>query len=169
MTRLSDTLDDADRSRLSRALASGVLEAITTAGLQAIVLTSDLDVTNWAREHEATTCGDPGTGLSDAVRAGVLTVGGAPWLAIHADLPLVTSDAIAAVADAGRSTTVLVPSYDGGTTVIASHGTFPFSYGVGSFQRHYASTPEATVIVSPELSVDIDTELGLELVPELFE
>jgi len=94
---------------------------------------------------------------------------GAPWLVIHADLPLVTSDAIAAVADASQSTTVLVPSYDGGTTVIASRGTFPFSYGVGSFQRHYASAPNATIIVSPELSIDIDTEHGLEFVRELFE
>ena len=165
MTRLSSTLDDRSRSRLSQGLASGVLAAISTAGLRAIVVTSDRDVANWAREHEAAICRDPGTGLSDAVHAGVSTVEGAPWLAIHADLPLVTPEAIAAVADANRSTTVLVPSYDGGTTVIAGRGPFPFSYGIGSFQRHYASAPDATVIVSPELSIDIDTPRGLELVP----
>ena len=95
-------------------------------------------------------------------------VGTAPWLMIHSDLPLITPRAIEVVADACESTTVIVPSYDGGTTVIASRGSFDFSYGIGSFQRHYASAPEATIISSPELSIDIDTPHGLELVRDLL-
>ena len=168
MTRLSGVLDPQQRSELAHRLASLMIEAVAAAGLQPIVITSSDEVARWAHRHVATVLGDPGDGLSAAVRAGVSTIGSGQWIVVHADLPLVTPQAIVAVVDASRSTTVLVPSYDGGTTVIGGHGTFPFSYGVGSFQRHYASAPEATVMVSPELSIDIDTEQGLALVPDLL-
>jgi 2-phospho-L-lactate guanylyltransferase len=166
MTRLSDILTSEQRSHLSRTLASGVLTAVTAVGLRAIVITSDDDVNRWAQEHEATVCEDPGAGLSEAAHAGVSMIGVTSWLMVHADLPLVTPDSIAGVAKACESTTIIVPSYDGGTSVIGSRGHFPFSYGIGSFQRHYASAPTATVIVSPELSIDIDTAHGLGLLVE---
>jgi 2-phospho-L-lactate guanylyltransferase len=168
MTRLTSVLDPQRRSDLARRLASRVLEAVSAAGLQTIVITSSDDVASWAQGNMASVHEDPGAGLSEAVSSCVSAIGSAPWLVVHADLPLVTPQAIAAVARASRSATALAPSYDGGTTVIAGRGTFPFSYGIGSFQRHFASVPHATVIVSPELSVDIDTELGLDLIPELL-
>ncbi|MEN8239712.1 MAG: NTP transferase domain-containing protein [Actinomycetota bacterium] len=168
MTRLSETLDSDERSRLSRILASRLLTAIATAGLQTTVITASDEVATWARQQSAAVCEDQGGGLTGAVHAGVSMVGSSPWLVVHADLPLVTAHAIAAVAEACRSTTVIAPSYDGGTAVIGGRGSFPFSYGVGSFQRHYASAPNATVIISPEFGIDIDTERGLELVPELL-
>jgi 2-phospho-L-lactate guanylyltransferase len=165
MTRLSDVLDLEQRSHLARTLASAVLAATEGAGMRVIVITSAAEVTAWAKERAVGVCEDPGTGLSGAAHAGVSLVGAAPWLIIHADLPLVTPRAIETVANACDSTTVIVPSYDGGTTVIASRGSFAFAYGIGSFQRHYASTPDATIISSPELSIDIDTPRGLALVP----
>ena len=168
MTRLEGVLDPQQRSDLARRLASRVLDAVSAVGLQTIVITSSDDVARWAQENKAAVHEDPQTGLSEAVNSCVSAIGFAPWLVVHADLPLVTPRAIASVVTASRSATVFAPSYDGGTTVIAGHGTFPFAYGIGSFRRHYASAPHATVIVSPELSVDIDTELGLELVPELL-
>jgi 2-phospho-L-lactate guanylyltransferase len=168
MTRLSGDLDLEQRSQLSRSLASNVLATIEAAGMRAIVITSSTEVTAWAQQLTAGICEDPGTGLSGAARAGVSMVGTAPWLMIHADLALITPRAIEVVADTCESTTVIVPSYDGGTTVIASRGSFHFSYGIGSFQRHYASAPEATIISSPELSIDIDTPHGLEFIPELL-
>ncbi|MCL1588675.1 MAG: 2-phospho-L-lactate guanylyltransferase [Actinomycetia bacterium] len=169
MTRLASVLDPQKRSDLARMLASRVLDAVSAAGLETIVVTSSDDVARWARGNKASVHKDPRTGLSDAINSCVSAVGSAPWLVIHADLPLVTPLAIATVARASRSAMVIVPSYDGGTTVIAGNGTFPFAYGIGSFQRHYATAPHATIIVSPELSADIDTELGLELVPELLD
>jgi len=169
MTRLTSVLDPQQRSDLARRLASRVLDAVSDAGLQTIVITSSDDVARWAQGNEAAVHKDPRTGLSEAVNSCVSTVGSAPWLVVHADLPLVTPRAIASVARASRSATVLAPSYDGGTTVIAGQGTFPFAYGIGSFQRHYASAPHATIIISPELSVDIDTAHGLGLVPELLD
>jgi 2-phospho-L-lactate guanylyltransferase len=168
MTRLTNVLDPQQRSDLARRLASRVLEAVSAAGLQTIVITSSDDVASWAQGNMASVHEDPGAGLSEAVSSCISAIGSAPWLVVHADLPLVTPQAIVGVARASRSATALAPSYDGGTTVIAGRGTFPFSYGIGSFQRHYASTPDATIIVSPELSVDIDTKLGLDLVPDLL-
>jgi 2-phospho-L-lactate guanylyltransferase len=162
MTRLTSVLDPQQRSDLARRLASRVLDAVSAAGLQTIVITSSDDVARWAQGSKAAVHEDPQTGLSEAVSSCVSAVGSAPWLVVHADLPLVTPRAIASVATASRSATVLAPSYDGGTTVIAGHGTFPFAYGIGSFRRHYASAPHATIIVSPELSVDIDTPASLE-------
>jgi 2-phospho-L-lactate guanylyltransferase len=168
MTRLTSVLDPQQRSVLARRLASGVLEAVSGAGLHTIVITSSDDVARWAHRNTATVHEDPQMGLSEAISACVLSIRSAPWLVIHADLPLVTPQAITAVAEASRSASVLAPSYDGGTTVIAGQGPFPFSYGVGSFQRHYASAPGARIIVSPELSIDIDTKQGLKLIPELL-
>lgn len=168
MTRLADTLDHEERSDLARSLANGVLDSVARTGLETIVITSDSDVSQWARQHSATICEDPGTGLSEAASAGVSMVGTAPWFLIHADLPLVTTGSIHTIAHACVTTTVIVPSYDGGTTVIGGRGPFAFSYGIGSFRRHFASAPDAMVIVSPKLSIDIDTEHGLELIPGLI-
>jgi 2-phospho-L-lactate guanylyltransferase len=168
MTRLTSVLDPQQRSNLAHRLASRVLDAVSATGLQTIVITSSDDVAIWAQRNTAAVHQDPGTGLSEAVGSCVSAIGSAPWLVVHADLPLITPQAIAAVARASQSATALAPSYDGGTTVIAGRGNFPFSYGIGSFQRHFASAPHATVIVSPELSVDIDTKLGLDLVPDLI-
>lgn len=168
MTRLTSVLDTRQRSDLARRLASRVLDAVSAAGLATIVITSSDDVARWAQGNTAAVHEDPQLGLSEAVSSCVSAIGSTPWLVVHADLPLVTPRAIAVVAEASRSASVLAPSYDGGTTVIAGRGTFAFSYGIGSFQRHYASAPHATIIVSPELSVDLDTAHGLELLPELL-
>lgn len=161
MTRLSGILDTSDRSELSRRLASRVLTSLNAADIRTVVITSDETVSLWAQRHDSSVCDDPGTGLSRAAQAGVSMVGSSPWLVIHADLPLVTPHAIETVANACRSATVIVPSYDGGTTVLGGRGPFPFSYGPGSFQRHYASAPNATVVVTPELGIDIDTPRAL--------
>jgi len=70
-------------------------------------------------------------------------------------------------AGAASNTTVLVPSQDGGTNLIASEGPFPFAYGPGSFHRHFASVPRATIISTAELSIDIDSPTQLAAFPEL--
>jgi 2-phospho-L-lactate guanylyltransferase (CobY/MobA/RfbA family) len=64
--------------------------------------------------------------------------------------------------------TVLVPSSDGGTNVIASRGWFPFAFGPNSFEHHFATVPTAAVMPSPELSIDIDTPVHLSVFPEVL-
>jgi len=167
MTRLQPVLSPQERSSLARVLAEGVVAATTDAGLRTLVVTASDDVWRWAVGRGLSVCDDPGSGLSAAAAAGVACGGDKPWMVVHADLPLVTSSAIAGIAQAAISSTVIVPSSDGGTTVICGYGRFPFSYGKGSFHRHLAAAPRAKVFVSAQLSVDIDTPEHLDSFPAL--
>ena len=162
MSRLAATLDTVARTRLIRDLASRVVRAGIGAGLDVGIVTSDRDVRAWADRLCVDSLVDPGQGLNAAASSATAGTRG-PWIIAHADLPLVTAVAlrrIAGLAEAGH--TVLVPSLDGGTTIIASWGAFRFSYGPGSFHRHLAAAPTAVVVSSAVLSVDIDTPLQLE-------
>ena len=167
MTRLAPVLSSQERSSLARVLAERVVAATADAGLRTLVVTASDDVWRWAVGRGLSVCDDPGSGLSAAAVAGVACGGDKPWIVIHADLPLVTSAAVAGVAQAAINSTIIVPSHDGGTTVICGYGRFPFSYGTGSFHRHLAAEPRAKVFVSPQLSVDIDTPEHLVSLPAL--
>jgi 2-phospho-L-lactate guanylyltransferase (CobY/MobA/RfbA family) len=92
-----------------------------------------------------------------------------PWIMLHADLPLVTASSLLRVAEAASSAPVLVPSHDGGTNAIGAQGPFPFAYGTGSFHRHFAAVPNATIISTAELAIDIDSPAQLAAFPELIE
>ncbi len=161
MTRLADSLDVAARTRLIRDLAVRVIRAGIDAGLDVMVVTSDRGVRTWADGLGLDVLEDPGQGLNSAASSATAGTRG-PWIVAHADLPLVDASAlrrIAGLVEAGH--TVLVPSLDGGTTIVASRGDFPFSYGPGSFHRHLAAVPAAVVVPSAVLSIDIDTSLQL--------
>ena len=56
-------------------------------------------------------------------------------------------------------TTVLAPSRDGGTNLIAGTGHFAFAYGPGSFVRHIAAAAGAAplVLIRTGLAVELDT------------
>jgi len=166
MTRLSDVLDSDARVELSMALAAKLLTAAREAGLSCLVVTADRYVGQWAVDHGATTIRDPGGGLDAAVSGAVAAVDG-PWIVAHADLPFVTASALASVAAIAEGSTVLVPSLDGGTTIVAGYGAFPFSFGPSSFHRHLAATPQARVVTSGALSIDVDTPRHLQAVRDL--
>lgn len=168
MTRLRFILGPEDRTRLSRELAARAATAARGADLDIVVVSSDPQVKHWASTVSAECWPDAGIGLSAAAAAATLSLDQLPWLVLHADLPLVDPAALGRVAEASTSGTVLVPSHDGGTNVIASAGEFPFMYGRGSFHRHFAAAPDATIISDPRLSIDIDTPLQLSSFPELL-
>lgn len=156
MSRLAGVLPVARRIDLSRTLAERVADAIVEAGCEMLVVTSDDDVTRWASKR-ATVVPDPGIGLDGAAAAGVARCP-AQWIVIHADLPLIDTEALGlllTLPDDGRL--ALVPSPDGGTTAIAGSGAFPFSFGPGSFHRHLARAPDARIVTDARLSVDLDT------------
>lgn len=169
MTRLEAVLSARKRSALARELAERVVGATKKAGLQTIVVTAHDDVWRWAVGRGLSVCDEPGLGLSAAAAAGVACGGDKPWMVVHADLPLITSDSISKLAREAMDDPVIVPSLDGGTTVICGWGRFPFSYGVGSFHRHLAAAPQARVHVSAQLSVDIDTPEHLAAFPDLMD
>ncbi|GMQ93036.1 MAG: hypothetical protein BMS9Abin12_0513 [Acidimicrobiia bacterium] len=169
MSRLSGVLSPRRRTKLSRALCSVAVSAARNAELDVVVISSSPDVTNWAEVGGLHVWSDPGRGLSAAASAAVARMGRDPWIVLHADLPLVSAAALRQVSEACEDAAVLVPSHDGGTNVIASHGPFPFSYGLGSFHRHFAAVPDASIISTSELSIDIDSPAQLAAFPELVE
>lgn len=166
MTRLGEVLDGDARAELSRVLAERLLAAARAAGLSILVVTANREVERWAVDRGAATIPDPGAGLDAAVSAAVASVDG-PWIVAHADLPFVTASALASVAAGAIRSAVLVPSLDGGTTVVAGRGAFPFSFGPSSFHRHLAAAPHARIEASRDLSIDIDTPRHLRAVRDL--
>lgn len=168
MSRLETVLAPELRTALSRWLCKTAVSAAQTAGLDVIVVSSSPEVREWTHADGIETWPDPGTGLSAAMAEAVGRMGANPWIALHADLPLLTAAALTEVARQPGDRTVLVPSHDGGTNVIRSSGAFPFSYGPGSFHRHFAAAPNAVVISRPELSIDIDSPAQLAVFPKLI-
>jgi 2-phospho-L-lactate guanylyltransferase len=168
MSRLSSSLSAHDRANLALELSTRAVSAAIGAALRVSVVSSSSEVMAWAATMAVECLPDPGEGLSVAADSAVAAMKGAPWMVVHADLPLVSPQGIQIVVDASVDRTVLVPSHDGGTNVVASRGLFPFAYGPESFHRHFASVPGAAVIPSAELSVDIDTPRQLSVFPEVL-
>jgi 2-phospho-L-lactate guanylyltransferase len=166
--RLSPRLDAATRSRVGKAIAERTAAAAIDAGALVAIVTADSGVRRWARTRGYLTIAEPESprsGLDGAAEAVVLdaTRRQRPWAVIHADLPLVTPAALRAVFAAAERGTVLVPSYDGGTNVVAGRGSsFRFAYGEASFHRHLAMNPDAKVLTNPQLALDLDTTDDLD-------
>ena len=157
-------IDRSTRTRLAQALASHTVAAVRNAGLEPVVVSSSPEVVAWTAHEGLRRHPEPRSGgLNGAARSFVDQVGSNPWLILHADLPCLSSEDIAATANALTSRGfVLAPSYDGGTTAIGGSGTFPFSYGPASFHRHIAATQNPVVITRLGLQLDIDTLADLE-------
>ncbi len=168
MTRLEGILQPKERRELSRDLADLALAAVAGANMSPIVLTSDAEVRTWATASGARVIADGGSGLSASVTNAISEHALPDWMVTHADMPLVTADALGNLAEAAwGSGHALAPSIDGGTNAIAGSGPFRFSYGPGSFHRHLAAVPAAAVISDPALAIEIDTEMHLRSVRNL--
>lgn len=165
MTRLGAVLDATERETLVRQLCERARLAIAGANLRCVVVSSSRDVIEWATSNALEHTPDAGRGLSEAAATAAQSLDGAPWIVLHADLPLVTSTSLLEITELASRRTVLVPSHDGGTNVVAARGHFPFAYGAGSFHRHFAAAPRAIVAANAELSIDIDTPAQLTALP----
>lgn len=162
-TRLATRLDPGTRGRLTAAVASRVAAACTGAGWEVLVVSSDLQVTSWCRDRDLIRLPDPGGGLDAAAASAVAAIVGT-WAIVHGDLPLLTSSDLAGVAEAvDEGATVLAPSRDGGTNLLAGSGDFPFAYGTGSFARHLAraSRRSPRILMRTGLAVELDTPADL--------
>ena len=173
MTRLAGVVNLAERSTFARSLSEIAVAAAMDAGLAVRVLTGDKEVASWCEDRKLEVTDDTGGGLSTSLSNAVDALE-RPWLVCHADLPLVTGEALSDVsAAADNRGWAIAPSLDGGTNVIAGTGRFRFSFGPGSFHSHLASVPNAAVIVDARLAVEVDTPWhlgvlrGLGLVPSL--
>lgn len=144
------------RSRLGKAIAAHTV-AVASSVATTVVVTDSQDVVRWARRLGVDAVVQTVPGLSGAGQALIAAAAGQAWLMIHADLPLVTVPDFQALIDAlERRSTVLAPSYDGGTPAIGTVGAFRFAYGLGSFRRHFAQAPDAAIVVRRGLALDLD-------------
>lgn len=157
--RLSPILDRPTRSRLGRQLAAHTLATIAGAGLEVVVLAADIAVARWASGQGFASRLDSAGGLDAAAGALVerATARSRPWLVIHADLPLLTSDDVtAAVSILEDGHAPLAPTDDGGTSLIGGWGGFDFAYGPASFHRHLRRATDPRPLVRLGLALDLD-------------
>lgn len=163
--RLAPVLSPAERERLARRLAAGVVAA--AGDLPVTIVCDDEVVRDWASTVGAEALWTPGLGLDGAVEAGVAHVaeGGAERIVVsHADLPL-ARDLSPLV---GRSGVLVVPDrHTDGTNVISipAGSGFRFGYGPGSFRRHRTEATRlglpVEVFADPDLSWDVDVPADL--------
>jgi 2-phospho-L-lactate guanylyltransferase len=162
--RLAPTLDARSRSRLGRAIAAHTLRTVAASGATPVVVTGDAGVARWAQRHGWPVIDEPeGGGLDGAAQAVVAAAGDERWAVVHADLPLVTAADLAAAWQTSAGQVAIAPAHDGGTSLVAGSGPFRFSYGPGSFHRHFRNAPGAAVLVRPGLALDLDTVADLDV------
>lgn len=161
-SRLGEVVADEQRVELGRALAEHTARAASEVGHPTVV-TGDTEVAAWAAGAGLEVCPDPGQGLDAAARAFVSSVGSErPWMLVHADLPLLSADDLAAMLPEPS----IAPSLDGGTSAIAGTGAFEPRFGSGSFHRHQAISARR-VVVRPGLAIDLDRPAILRAVSRL--
>lgn len=166
-SRLGDALAPERRQALMQAVASRTIAAGRAVGWEAAIVTGAADVADWCHQAGIAVIADAGDGLDHAAHRVVALAGDRPWAVVHGDLPLITAgdlDLVSGHLANGR--TVLAPSRDGGTNLVAGRGDFAFRYGPGSFTRHLATAAHRfpQVLVTAGLAVEIDTPEDLVVV-----
>lgn len=165
--RLSEVLEADERRTLTLIALETVLHA---AGDAAIVLTKDPDVERaaggQARILPESAAARGLNGQLEFAMAALIADGTARerLLILHADLPLVTREALETLEAMGRpGAAVMVESRDGGTNamLLQPPGRFALAYGKGSFAAHRAAAEAAGMTVirnhNRELRLDLDT------------
>ena len=162
-TRLAPALSETARMAVANDLADRMRSAAVAAGLDVRVVTADPAVTQWAESHDVAAITDPGRGLDAACDAGIAGVHS--WLVVHADLPGVDAAQLAHIASLVTDGVVIAPSADGGTNIIGAPCPISFRFGPGSFHRHLADHPGASIVVDPGLAIELDTPTHLDNLP----
>ena len=162
-TRLASRLGPEERRRLIQQLfrhVAGVLRQ--SPAISKIVLLSDLRPDDWTGEFVA----DQARGLNHELQSLAEMLGPHPLLIIHADLPLVSSDDIAALLAEPLEGCAIAPDREGtGTNALALRDPsgFAFAFGVDSFARHLEEARDGARIVARQgLGLDIDTPDDLD-------
>ena len=164
--RLAALLAPEERAELVRRSLAAVLGAVEGAGMEAVVLTSDEGVEAEVLEGVRVMREDPKLrGLSAQLERAAEGLGVDELLILHADLPLVTAEALrdlVAQAPEAPSATLVRPG-DGGTNamLLRPPGRFSLAYGRGSGDLHESAAREAGLAVRradvPALALDLDT------------
>jgi 2-phospho-L-lactate guanylyltransferase len=169
--RLAGRLSADERTRLARAMATGVVAAAAPSRVS--VVCDDEEVAEWARSVGAAVVWTPGLGLNGAVAAGVehLALRGVDLAVVaHADLPAAISFS-EAVSPATDVVSLVPDRRHDGTNVacVPTASGFEWSYGPASFLRHQAEALrlglDLRIIESADLAWDIDEPDDLVVPP----
>ncbi|WP_290800937.1 2-phospho-L-lactate guanylyltransferase [Herbiconiux sp.] len=172
-TRMAPGLDASQRTRLMTAFALDTVDALRRASRVAhviVVTDAHSDLAGQLREAGTEIVADPGTGLNDAIAAGIAAagakLGGPPIAALLGDLPCLTAgDIDDALELAAQHPLALVPDAAGvGSTLITARSGIALvpHFGEGSAARHIAAghTP-LDIAPTSGLRTDVDTEPDL--------
>lgn len=159
--RLASALDDVQRLRLGRALATHVGETVEEAGLLAVFVTDDPEVAAWATSTGFPSLPDPGQGLNAAAAAGVewANQSMSRWIVLHSDLPLLQTEDLRALVQVNGE--VIAPSSDGGTSAISARRPIGFAFGPASFHKHLPRLDSPQIVARQGLLLDIDSPADL--------
>jgi len=162
-TRLASRLGMEDRQSLSQELfehVASVLRQVPT--LRDVALLSDMRPNRW----QGPFIRDEGRGLNAELNARVESHRRTRLLVIHADLPLVSVDDIAALITGDGAGCAIAPDRHGsGTNALAlvEPSEFDFAFGPNSFRQHCAAAKgKARVVTRLGLGLDIDTAADLD-------
>lgn len=179
-TRLGEALDAEERRDLVAELLERTIGAAHAAGLDVLVVSPDPEALAVARGVGAAGVlqadGDLNEGL-DLARARASSHGASAVLALAADLPAITAEAVAGVVTAARNAlqadraiVALAPDRHGRGTnalLISPPGTIEFSFGPDSRSRHLALAEAADAVAvevaDGPLGLDVDTVEDLVL------
>ncbi len=178
-SRLASQLMPAERAAVSQRMLGRLLEiAVGSPALAGVLVVSrDPRVLALATEAGALPLTETSRGINAALTqaaAAAAQQGAQAVMVLPADLPLITAEDIAALAQALPTPTgvCLVASHDGGTNALVMRpiGAIAFAFGEQSFQRHLDLAQAAKVpihtINSPTLAIDLDRPADLWAVGE---
>ncbi|HEX2196573.1 MAG TPA: 2-phospho-L-lactate guanylyltransferase [Actinomycetota bacterium] len=173
-TRLAPDFDDGQRRAIATALLDDALALCASVEfLEWWVVSEDDDVLARASDAGLKTVTDPGTGLNDAVAAGVqeaLAAGAESLTVVPCDVPLAYRGDLVDLLDTGAtSDIVLVPAGDDGGTnalFLSPPDLIAPAFGTGSLQRHIALAERhryrCSILSLPRLALDVDTPADVD-------
>lgn len=162
-TRLAARLSPEERARWAAALFAHVVAVLErSAGIGAIAILSRERPAGWRGRWIE----DRGRGLNPELEAARVALGGGPLLVLHADLPLLAPEDVAALtAAAEEAGCALAPDRHGAGTNALALGdgrAFAFRFGPDSFRLHRAQGGGIAVVERPGLGLDVDTPADLD-------
>lgn len=164
-TRLSDRLSKEERIALAQTMLAHLVRALTACPMVSeAVLVSKSPHETWPW----TWCQDAGNGLNPALEQAALHFP-RPLAVVHADLPLIGADDMAALfAAAEKDGTALAPDRHGAGTnalALADDRPFSFQFGPDSFSHHQAQCGlrRCVVVQRTGLASDCDTPEDLDI------
>jgi 2-phospho-L-lactate guanylyltransferase len=157
-SRLSQSLDPAQRAALTEVLFTRVLSALSAnPAISQVIVLSPTD----PMRPEASWAQDEGRGLNEELALQRARLVDRNVVVVHADLPfLEASDLSALLGAAEKSGVAIAPDkFDLGTNALAICAglSIPFQFGADSFAKHRAAAPGAMIVRSRGLSHDVDT------------